>query len=50
MQNYTYCSFWGELLTLRPCKLNNRFLVQVNEQNQARHKAFFKFFYRNLLE
>ena len=29
---------------IRPCKLNNRFLVQVNEQNQARHKAFFNFF------
>ena len=30
--------------TIRPCKLNNQFLVQVNEQNQARHKAFFNFF------
>ena len=29
---------------IRPCKLNNRFLVQVNEQNQARHKAFYFYF------
>ena len=38
-----------ENVYFRPCKLNNRFLVQVNEQNQARHKAFYFIFYRNLL-
>ena len=33
-----------KILYIRPCKLNNRFLVQVNEQNQARHKAFYLYF------
>ena len=44
--------FWAaiaQVCGIRPCKLNNRFLVQVNEQNQARHTAFYFIFYRNLL-
>ena len=30
--------------TLRPCKLNKQFLVQGNEQDWARHKAFYLIF------